>query len=1017
MTKKNSTKSRLIASILVLCLCLTSLIGTTFAWFTDEVTSSGNKIVSGSLKVDLELLDKTSGKWSSVKEKKDPIFTYENWEPGYVDAKILKVDNEGTLALKWKAKFASASALTELADVIDVYVLPYGVLSANDAESKVAYPAGRDLVAEGYTRVGTLAEFVNTIESTTYGELLKGESAYLGIALKMQESAGNKYQDMDLGGEFDIQIVATQLASENDSFGPDYDAGAEYDGEITNAVGFKAALAAGGSYKLMNNVTVDGAEIPEGATVSIELDGNNINLTAPIVNNGTLVINGTAVATAWSLRAAATNSIEAAEYAIENKGDLVVNGGTFSGLGCIRSTGGKVTINGGDFYASSDWNQGTYQHVLKAVNTVVEINGGNFDATVNGQTNAMINVSENSTVTVNGGNFKNVDGELPVFAPYIFTYEKNGKLIINDGTFYGGWRFNGEAATTDIYGGNFTVGFDGQSFNASSTHVLTVHGGAFASQTNAKLTDKLTEENAGVLAEGFSAVKANGAYVVLPGENVATNSQQLRDLINGGATRILLAAGDYVMPDSWTGEHDTYVQNNYNDGLDGISLKGKELTLVGVDGTVLDCSGIDSRDQIVTGATLAFENLTANFGKVNYMGFMNTKSISYTGCEINGLQFFGTTESVSFVDCDLNSNGAEHSVWTWSGDKSLSFEGCDFTYADRAVNCYGENGTANVSFTDCTFTKVAGAQTTGAIETNSSTLTKLNLTIDGCTVNEGYLWWVSSYDSKGGANTYAVVDGKLSVGGAGQFRAVAAAATGSVVVDLICDVTLGNETTQKEQGVFFPNATDVTIVGNGNTVTFKGPMTGNDWHPEYYAAIVAPNAKVTVKDVTLVNEKLSNEGGLTSADREAVYTMVRGTETVFEDVEFIGGVQAKNNTRFVNCTFVESVLTTNEAGYATDGRFCVFIDHEYTTEGEYEFTFEGCTFNASGYGCVKVAGDDGAKITVNVKDCTFNNTCPRNKWSTDTPKWDVKLTGDNITANDLGENDWSDGTNAGMGEG
>jgi predicted RNA-binding protein with PIN domain len=71
--------------------------------------------VSGSLKVDLEVLDKEKKTWSSVKEKKDPIFTYDNWEPGYVDAKILKVDNEGTLALKWKAKFVSENELSELA--------------------------------------------------------------------------------------------------------------------------------------------------------------------------------------------------------------------------------------------------------------------------------------------------------------------------------------------------------------------------------------------------------------------------------------------------------------------------------------------------------------------------------------------------------------------------------------------------------------------------------------------------------------------------------------------------------------------------------------------------------------------------------------------------------------------------------------------------------------------------------------------------------------------------------------
>ena len=223
MTKKYSTKKALIASTLSLVLCFSMLIGTTFAWFTDTAISSGNKIVSGTLKVDLELLDKESGTWASVKENSDPIFTHENWEPGYIDAKVLKVDNEGNLDLKWKAKVVSERPLTALADVIDVYVYAWGVLE--DA-SAVAYPADRNL--DGYTRVGTLAEFVNSVEETTYGSLKAGESAYLGIALKMQESAGNEYQKMDIGGKFDIQIVAGQLASEKDSFGSDYDSDAIY---------------------------------------------------------------------------------------------------------------------------------------------------------------------------------------------------------------------------------------------------------------------------------------------------------------------------------------------------------------------------------------------------------------------------------------------------------------------------------------------------------------------------------------------------------------------------------------------------------------------------------------------------------------------------------------------------------------------------------------------------------------------------------------------------------------------
>ena len=139
MTSKKSVRFQLFTSVLCLLLCVSMLVGTTFAWFTDSVTSSGNKIQSGTLKVDLEMLK--DGNWTSIKESKEAIFNYDKWEPGYIDAKVLKIENEGTLALKWMAKFVSETELTALANVIDVYVNT----SATDI------PESRDLEAEGYT--------------------------------------------------------------------------------------------------------------------------------------------------------------------------------------------------------------------------------------------------------------------------------------------------------------------------------------------------------------------------------------------------------------------------------------------------------------------------------------------------------------------------------------------------------------------------------------------------------------------------------------------------------------------------------------------------------------------------------------------------------------------------------------------------------------------------------------------------------------------------------------------------
>lgn len=214
-----NTKKSLLMSAISLLLCISMLISSTFAWFTDSVTSAGNKIQSGTLKIDLELLDEETSEWNSLKENRAPIFNYDKWEPGYVDTKVLKVENEGSLALKWVAQFCSEQQLSILADVIDVYVCA--------SESEIGYPEDRNL--DGYTCVGNLTTFINSIEKTTRGTLEAGEVAYLGIALKMREDAGNEYQNLSLGGAFDIRIYATQYTSESDSFDNQYDKNSMFD--------------------------------------------------------------------------------------------------------------------------------------------------------------------------------------------------------------------------------------------------------------------------------------------------------------------------------------------------------------------------------------------------------------------------------------------------------------------------------------------------------------------------------------------------------------------------------------------------------------------------------------------------------------------------------------------------------------------------------------------------------------------------------------------------------------------
>ena len=238
------------------------------------------------------------------------------------------------------------------------------------------------------------------------------------------------------------------------------------------------------------------------------------------------------------------------------------------------------------------------------------------------------------------------------------------------------------------------------------------------------------------LASYFANYK-NGYKVTVDGEvlTIVVNTEGLKNAVD--SENVVLMPGDYDLSEIG-------------------NLQKKTLTLLGSKDAVIDASKIDARNQFVTGANIKFEGVTLNFGKANYMGFANTASLTYKNCDINGLQFlFGP--QVVFEGCSLNSNGAEHSVWTY-GAKNVTFTDCDFTYGDRAVNCYSDNdvegGKQIVNFTDCTFA-TSNTASEGAVEINSYFFSVgIEVNMEGCTAPaNGEMAFVSRWDSTNGAKT------------------------------------------------------------------------------------------------------------------------------------------------------------------------------------------------------------------------------------------------------------------------
>ena len=314
---------------------------------------------------------------------------------------------------------------------------------------------------------------------------------------------------------------------------------------------------------------------------------------------------------------------------------------------------------------------------------------------------------------------------------------------INGFNAYGG---NGTATFENCVFGNDESGYNGLNtysntvlkdckfvYNSGKTNFIDMEGtGKTLSITNCTATLDGTETP---VIDFVGGSKLDNNTVILDGKTYASSQTSLSNALNNGATEVLLKDGNYTMPEP--------------------DLRGKGLTVTGSKDVVIDAQAVDARDQFVTGATLKFEGVTLNFGKVNYMGFANTASLTYKDCDINGLQFlFG--ENVVFENCDLDSNGAEHTVWTY-GVKNVSFTDCDFTYGDRGVNCYSDNdvpGGQTVNFTKCTFA-TENTASEGAVEINSYFISGgIVVNMEGCTAPAyGEMAYVSPWDSTNGAKT------------------------------------------------------------------------------------------------------------------------------------------------------------------------------------------------------------------------------------------------------------------------
>lgn len=399
INKLKTTKQALFISTFAFFLCMSMLIGSTFAWFTDSAVSKNNKIQAGNLQIALDLLEK-DGSWTSIDKTNKAVFDYDSWEPGYTDVKIFRICNQGSLALKWVAKFVSNTEVSELANVIDVYI-------KTDISE---YPTDPSALSS-WEHVGILSDFVNTTADSINGNLKENEASYFGIALKMHENADNKYQGMSLG-LFDIMIFATQYAFESDSFGNDYDSTATY----TDQVYFHSLSAALNA--LDNDSLSSGNTLPtQEASVSVKADnkGYAVTLLQSVIETESIHVNS--------------------PITFDLNGNTLTFANTSVGLVISQKNDSKVTIDGSDQGSAITITNSGYTTAIEVKSGNCEIKGGAYHSTTENigtksLPNPCIKVSKNSNLKLDDATILAEDiGKGNPNAIYI---EKDGETSISN---------------------------------------------------------------------------------------------------------------------------------------------------------------------------------------------------------------------------------------------------------------------------------------------------------------------------------------------------------------------------------------------------------------------------------------------------------------------------------------------------------------------------------------------------------------------------------------------------------
>ena len=271
-----STKKSLLASGLSLLACCALLIGTTFAWFTDSASNTGNRIQAGSLNVELLKAGTGDEGYKNISDGSGDIFSGGSWEPNKTQIVYLAIQNNGTLAASVDLTVINTpEGNVNLGDVLQC-----AVIEGVDPTNPITADSWDELI-EGLTSgINYFKKLGDSRAPIQDRVLTAGETLYFALAVHMNWDAENKYQNAAC--TIDVLVHADQATVEDDAFGTDYDADVAY--SIDTDQELKDALTRpenGAVYTVNADVTISKITPSESAKFTLDLNGHTVTLSGP----------------------------------------------------------------------------------------------------------------------------------------------------------------------------------------------------------------------------------------------------------------------------------------------------------------------------------------------------------------------------------------------------------------------------------------------------------------------------------------------------------------------------------------------------------------------------------------------------------------------------------------------------------------------------------------------------------------------------------------------------------------